>query len=89
MFCGNDRRCDTCGSVVRILWVTFARFPVFPLGTYRYRLLGGSRERISRRMQTNPRQVATHYAVATLVFVALVAVCAVIAELRYRNKRGY
>ena len=66
-FYGEDRRCSECGSVVRVHWVVFSYLPLIPLGTYRYRALGGDSMLstrvtfLARRTQTSTEQIGPRY----------------------------
>jgi hypothetical protein len=42
MFYGSSRRCNTCDSIVRTLWVVVFFVPIIPLGKYRYQRIRGT-----------------------------------------------
>jgi hypothetical protein len=83
-FYGDAEPCARCGSVVRVRWLVFLYFPVFPLGTYRYKQIrGGEIERrfLARATHTRWNQVFTQWAWGLLVLLIGVGLFAFVVSL--------
>lgn len=76
MFYGGADPCETCGSVTRTLWFTFAQIPLVPLGSYRYKTSdeGVVRARFwCRKTATHWPQLFKTWVVGLVAAAALVA----------------